>query len=175
MAVVVVVIMVVIVVAVRAMDMGLLGHLGVSELDRGNYLIAGGGSGGPGEKKCPACVSEWADGRFALDLISFLYANDAARFRMIFIETRVFTEDLPKYLSDDQYRDFQQFLACNPEAGDRVPGTGGLRKIRWCVEARGKSGGVRVIYYYLTALSQLRMILIYRKGMKDDLAADEKR
>lgn len=94
---------------------------------------------------------------------------------MIFIEARVFTEDLPNYLSDSQYREFQVFLASNPAAGDRIPGTGGLREIRWSVAGRGKSGGVRVIYYYVMPKDQLRLILSYRKGIKDDLREDEVR
>jgi len=94
---------------------------------------------------------------------------------MIFIESRVFTEDLSKHLTEEQYREFQVFLACNPQAGSRIVGTGGLRKIRWSVTAKGKSGGVRVIYYYLMPMDQLRLILIYQKGVKDDLDEDEKR
>jgi len=110
-----------------------------------------------------------------LDLLGFLYANDAAGILMIFVETRVFTEDLPKYLSDEEYRAFQVYLARDPEAGDRIPGTGGLRKVRWSVATRGKRGGVRIIYYYLMPMDQLRLILIYQKGIKDDLLEEEKR
>ena len=61
-----------------------------------------------------------------------------------------------------------------PNAGDVVAGTGGLRKIRWTVAGRGKRGGTRVIYYHVVAQAQIRMILIYRKGIKDDLTPKEK-
>lgn len=61
-----------------------------------------------------------------------------------------------------------------PDAGDLMTGTGGLRKIRWKVEGSGKRGGVRVIYYHVTAQAQIRMILICRKGIKDDLTPKEK-
>jgi hypothetical protein len=53
--------------------------------------------------------------------------------------------------------------------------TGGLRKVRWATKGRGKSGGVRVIYFYVTAAAQIRLIAIYKKGVKDDLNAAEKK
>jgi len=93
---------------------------------------------------------------------------------MIFVESPVFTEDLPALLSEEGYGEFQEFLAENPTAGDVIQGTNGLRKIRWAVQGRGKRGGVRVIYYHLCMAYQIRLILIYRKGIKDDLSAVEK-
>ncbi len=53
--------------------------------------------------------------------------------------------------------------------------TGGLRKVRWAIKGKGKSGGVRVIYFYVTAAAQIRLIAIYKKGVKDDLNAAEKK
>jgi mRNA-degrading endonuclease RelE of RelBE toxin-antitoxin system len=93
---------------------------------------------------------------------------------MIFIETSFFTEDVKQLLSDEEYAKLQQHLASNPEAGDLIQGTGGLRKERWAAGGRGKSGGVRVIYYYVTADSQIRMLLIYKKGVQDTLTAKQK-
>ncbi|TFY96078.1 hypothetical protein DYL61_01240 [Pseudomonas nabeulensis] len=94
---------------------------------------------------------------------------------MIFIESPAFTEDLATLLSEESYGEFQAFLAENPAAGDVIQGTNGLRKIRWAVPERGKSGGVRVIYYHLCRAYQIRLILIYRKGIKDDLSLTERR
>jgi hypothetical protein len=68
----------------------------------------------------------------------------------------------------------QQHLVTMPNAGDVIAGSGGLRKIRWTVAGKGKRGGTRVIYYPLVAQAQIRMILIYRKGIKDDLTPKEK-
>ncbi len=65
---------------------------------------------------------------------------------MLFIETPVFTEDVKELLSDDEYREFQQFMADNPGWGDVIQNTGGLRKVRWAAKGKGKRGGVRVIY-----------------------------
>ncbi len=94
---------------------------------------------------------------------------------MIFIETPIFTEDVLTLLSDEEYREFQLHLAENPTAGDVIKETGGLRKVRWASGGKGKRGGVRVIYYYKLSESQIRLLLIYKKGIKDDLSADEKR
>ncbi len=66
-------------------------------------------------------------------------------------------------------------MALNPEAGDVIPGTGGLRKVRWSVAGGGKRGGVRVIYFHVAAQAEVRLLLIYRKGVKDDLTGAEKR
>ncbi len=78
-------------------------------------------------------------------------------------------------LSDDEFALFQGFLFSNPKAGAVIQDTGGLRKVRWAIKGRGKSGGVRVIYFYLTATVQIRLIAIYKKGIKDDLNAAEKK
>lgn len=93
---------------------------------------------------------------------------------MIFIETSMFTEDVEQLLAEEEYRQFQCFLTIHPEGGDVIPGTGGLRKVRWVANGKGKSGGVRVIYYYRSRAEEIRLLLIYRKGLKDDLSAQEK-
>jgi mRNA-degrading endonuclease RelE of RelBE toxin-antitoxin system len=93
---------------------------------------------------------------------------------MIFVETPIFTADVKALLSDDDYAALQQHLVSRPDAGDLMPGTGGLRKVRWTTFGRGKRGGTRVIYYHVVAQAQIRMILIYRKGIKDDLNPKEK-
>ncbi|WP_288492066.1 hypothetical protein [uncultured Pseudomonas sp.] len=93
---------------------------------------------------------------------------------MIFIETPIFTEDVDQLLTKDEYREFQDHLVQNPEAGSVIKGTGGLRKVRWAAKNKGKSGGVRVIYYYVTAAHQVRLILIYQKGRQDTLTDAQK-
>ena len=95
---------------------------------------------------------------------------------MIFIESPVFTDDVKELLTEEQYIRLQWYLVLNPTAGDLIRVTGGLRKLRWTALGRhgGKSGGTRTISYYAVADSQIRMILIYRKGIKDDLTPREK-
>ena len=94
---------------------------------------------------------------------------------MIFIETSIFTEDVIELLSDEEYSELQHYLANQPTAGDVIQHTGGLRKIRWPAKGKGKRSGVRIIYYYVTPDAQIRLLLIYQKGIKDDLTEDEKR
>lgn len=77
-------------------------------------------------------------------------------------------------LSDEEYATLQAYLVRRPDAGDMIRQTGGLRKVRWTAEGRGKRSGTRVIYYHVIAQAQIRMILIYRKGIKDDLTSKER-
>ncbi|HBL4973946.1 type II toxin-antitoxin system RelE/ParE family toxin [Enterobacter cloacae] len=93
---------------------------------------------------------------------------------MLFIETDIFSEDVKTLLDDDEYHKLQVFLATQPDYGDLIQNTGGLRKIRWLSGGRGKRGGVRVIYFHRTHEFEIRLLLIYRKGIKDDLSAREK-
>ena len=94
---------------------------------------------------------------------------------MIFIETPIFTADLNEFLTDDEYTEFQQYLADNPRSGNVIQDTGGLRKIRWASNGKGKRGGVRVIYYHLNADAQIRLLLIYKKGIQDNLTEKQKK
>lgn len=73
---------------------------------------------------------------------------------MVFVETSLFSKLLDRYLSDDEYRLLQNHLIEHPDAGDVIRGSGGVRKVRWAVRGRGKSGGVRVIYYWAKADQQ---------------------
>jgi len=68
---------------------------------------------------------------------------------MEFIETSTFTRLVIALLSDDMYRELQSELAADPERGDIIKGGGGIRKLGYAVQGRGKSGGVRVIYYWV--------------------------
>ena len=94
---------------------------------------------------------------------------------MVFIETDIFTDGLKTLLSDTEYTEFQCFLSENPLAGDVIQSTGGLRKVRWSAQGKGKRGGVRIIYYYAMPDSQIRLLLIYQKGKQDDLTASQKK
>ena len=64
-----------------------------------------------------------------------------------FVETNLFTRLVQEYLSDEAYSALQQALLADPEAGAVIPGSGGVRKLRWGVAGRGKRGGIRVIYF----------------------------
>jgi len=88
-----------------------------------------------------------------------------------FVETKLFTELVLHYLSDDEYAAMQQFLVANPEAGDVIPASGGVRKLRWGVAGRGKRGGLRVIYFLRRRNDEVWMLTLYAKNVADNIPA----
>lgn len=90
---------------------------------------------------------------------------------MTFVETKLFTELVQDYLSDDEYAAMQQFLVVNPEAGDVIPASGGVRKLRWGVAGRGKRGGLRVIYFLRRRNDEVWMLTLYAKNVADNIPA----
>ncbi|MCH7826796.1 MAG: type II toxin-antitoxin system RelE/ParE family toxin [Bacteroidetes bacterium] len=92
---------------------------------------------------------------------------------MRIIETSIFTKKLLPLLSDEDYRKLQNEIILNPEKGKIIRGSGGLRKIRWSIPGRGKSGGVRIIYYWVKPKEIILMLLIYSKNEQDDLSNDQ--
>jgi len=88
-----------------------------------------------------------------------------------FIETRLFTRLVDEYLSDDEYRKLQTALIGNPNAGNVVPGSGGVRKLRWAAAGRGKRGGYRVIYFAKMAQGVIWMLTIYPKNVAENIPA----
>jgi hypothetical protein len=89
------------------------------------------------------------------------------------IETTIFTKKVNTLLSDDEYRNLQNELILNPIKGKVIRGSGGLRKIRCGVSGRGKSGGVRVIYYWVFKRELLLMLLVYPKNEQDNLTSSQ--
>ena len=75
------------------------------------------------------------------------------------------------YLSDDEYRELQAALIDNPNTGDVVPGSGGVRKLRWRAAGRGKRGGYRVIYFAKVAQGVIWMLTIYPKNVAENIPA----
>jgi hypothetical protein len=94
---------------------------------------------------------------------------------VLFIETRVFTDLVEKLLDREAYRSLQLTLLLRPEQGPVIPGSGGLRKIRWGADGRGKRGGVRVIYFWEKAKAACYMLFVYRKNQQGDLTAAQVR
>lgn len=86
-----------------------------------------------------------------------------------FVETPLFSRMLERYLDDDDYAQLQAALNARPEAGAIVPGSGGVRKLRWGAEGRGKRGGLRVIYYLRTARGQIWMLTLYGKNVQENI------
>jgi mRNA-degrading endonuclease RelE of RelBE toxin-antitoxin system len=88
---------------------------------------------------------------------------------MLFVETLVFTDLVSRGLDDDEYRALQLSLALRPEQGPVIPGSGGLRKIRWAAKGGGKRGGFRVIYFWDKPSARCYMLYLYKKSEQGDL------
>jgi mRNA-degrading endonuclease RelE of RelBE toxin-antitoxin system len=99
------------------------------------------------------------------------------RMKAIFVELPAFAKYRSEYLNDKGFRDLQNTLMANPETGDVIEGTGGLRKLRQPDPRRekGKRGGLRVIYYWWDGKRQFWLFTLYDKDEMDDLSAKEKK
>ena len=100
--------------------------------------------------------------------------------KRVIIETKNFSKSVEGFLKKRQllhsdYTDFRKELSLNPEIGELIVGTGGVRKIRLKSASRGKSGGFRVCYYYLHQDEEIYLLLIYGKNEQENLTMDEKK
>lgn len=95
--------------------------------------------------------------------------------RIGFLLTKTFIDAADRLLSAEEQDALIDYLSVNPSAGDLIPGTGGVRKLRWSGLGRGKRGGVRVVYYYHSHALPVALLFIYAKSRQDDLGAGAKR
>ena len=93
---------------------------------------------------------------------------------MVILEARAFTRRVDRLLSKEEYREFQLELVANPRAGAVVPGTGGLRKVRWSVGGRGKRGGLRILYYFHAESLRILLLFVFAKNERADLTKSQK-
>jgi mRNA-degrading endonuclease RelE of RelBE toxin-antitoxin system len=91
------------------------------------------------------------------------------------IEFSGFLSQVGSSISADERDEFITYIAKNPQAGDIIPGTGGVRKVRWGSKDKGKSGGVRVIYYYYDEYAPVFLLTVYGKGEKENLTSEQKK
>jgi len=103
------------------------------------------------------------------------YAATVWRKFITVAETELFVRQAEAVWDRDEREAFVDFIAQNPEAGDVIPATGGVRKVRWVRAGTGKRGGARVIYFYRNADHPLYLLMVYAKARKEDLTPDEKR
>ena len=94
---------------------------------------------------------------------------------IVVAETHMFRRQVVKIWTEAELTALVDHLALNPEDGDVIPSTGGIRKLRWGKVGTGKRGGVRVIYFYHNADMPLYLLLAYAKAKASDLTPDEKR
>lgn len=91
------------------------------------------------------------------------------------VETPIFIRRAEKLLTEDEHDDLITYLATHPLAGDEIVGTGGVRKVRFAAKGKGKSGGVRVIYYFYDQDIPIYALLIYGKNERADLTAEQRK
>lgn len=92
---------------------------------------------------------------------------------MVIIETSIFTRQVQALLTDEENRRLQTTLIRHPDSGAVIPGSGGLRKVRWALQGHGKRGGVRTIYYWAVSKDQILMLLMYAKNEQDNLTVEQ--
>jgi hypothetical protein len=85
------------------------------------------------------------------------------------VETDLFQKQWPRYWSEDERGEFAAYIAEYPDAGDVVPESGGIRKVRWRRKGTGKSGGVRVIYFTRTVDEEIVLLTLYAKAKTDNI------
>lgn len=97
--------------------------------------------------------------------------------KVTFFETLLFTSRVRDYLDDDEYRQLQRHMLDTPDCGAVMPRTGGFRKLRWgdTRRCKGKRGGLRVIYYWLSPNAQIWMFAIYDKDEMESLTSDQEK
>ena len=88
---------------------------------------------------------------------------------MEFIETSLFTRLIYNYLDEDEYLGLQVYLFHHPESGKIVSGSGGVRKIRWAIKGKGKSGGIRVIYFWKVNDNEIWLLTVYGKSERESI------
>ena len=91
------------------------------------------------------------------------------------VETPLFLRQAEAIWDENELRALVDFIARNAESGDLIPGTGGVRKVRWSRAGSGKRGGARVIYFYHHADAPLYLLLAYAKAKREDMTPDEKK
>ena len=93
---------------------------------------------------------------------------------MELVETSVFTRQVTAELPPEDYRELQLALIARPDLGPVIPGSGGLRKMRWRLQGRGKRGGARVIYYWRVP-DRIYLLFLYPKNVRSDVTPRELR
>lgn len=101
------------------------------------------------------------------------HTEDVTSLLVTVVELEPFTVEAAKLWSEEERLEFIGFIAENPEAGRVIPGTGGIRKVRWSRQGIGRRGGARVIYYYHSRAIPLFLLTVYAKSHREDVSPSE--
>lgn len=91
------------------------------------------------------------------------------------VETSAFARRAEKLLSMEEHEELLFYLALHPESGGEIPGTGGVRKVRYAAKGKGKSGGIRVVYYFFDEENPIYAIFLYGKNEQANLTPEQKK
>jgi hypothetical protein len=108
-----------------------------------------------------------------ISLLDILRQWSSVSRHMIFIEDDGFQRRCKGLLDDEELGAMMDWLAARPDAGKVIPGSGGMRKLRWAAKGHGKRGGALVIYFWWMADDKILLLDIYAKGKQEDLSDDE--
>lgn len=89
-------------------------------------------------------------------------------------EIEPFQRKVEKLLTSDERQELISYLSEHPSSGDLIQGTGGIRKLRWARGSKGKSGGVRIVYYFHSEIMPLYLLAAFGKNEKANISAEEK-
>ena len=90
------------------------------------------------------------------------------------VELPEFRKKSEKLMTDSERESVINYLAAHPAAGNIMQGTSGIRKLRWSAQGRGKSSGIRVIYYFFDEFNPLFLLTLFGKGEKANLTKAER-
>jgi hypothetical protein len=115
-------------------------------------------------------------GILTVRISSYILQNPQRSKIFQFVEAPAFSRHREDYLDDEGFRELQESLAANPEAGDLIPAAGGIRKLRWkdFRRGKGKRGGLRIVYYCFLSDEEIWLLTLYDKDQAVDLTKDEK-
>jgi hypothetical protein len=116
-----------------------------------------------------------ANGVFLLQLGVLAYILEMPSVPLTVVELPQFLRQAADLWTEAERHEFVDYIARNPETGDVIPETGGVRKVRWRRQGMGKRGGVRVIYFYYNPTTPLFLLMVYAKAVREDVAPEAKK
>lgn len=107
--------------------------------------------------------------------MTYNYSMNNEKLPQTIVELSPYIRTINAMWDEDTQAEFKNYIAYNPLAGDVIPGTGGIRKIRWQSSGHGKRGGTRVIYYVYNENNPIYLLTAYNKNVQKDMSSKEKK